>query len=307
MTTLAVFGSANMDLVIPVDRLPAPGETRMGSDLMTVFGGKGANQAVAAARLGATVEFIGAVGDDVFGRRYRDHLREEGIGTDFVGVAAGRPTGCAMILVEKSSQNMIVVSPGANHTITPDDVDRAVDAIRRADLVTVQLEIPLETVRRVIQIANREQRPVLLNPSPVDSRFSLEGLSVDYLVLNTVEAEQLSGIVATCKTTTTQLMDALVSRGAGHVVLTRGKESTVVSNGDRLLEAPTFPVVPVDTVGAGDTFAGAFATAIAEGMELHAAATFANCAAGLSTLKMGAQSSMPKRQDVEDAIQRNAQ
>jgi len=300
MSRIVVVGSANMDLVVSVERLPVAGETRLGSDLVTAFGGKGANQAVAAARLGGEVEFVGCFGDDAFGRRYIDHLKEEGVSTRCSTVTAARPTGCAMILVEQGGQNLIVVAPGANHAVTPDHVKQAADAIREADLVLVQLEIPLESVERVFRIANREGTPLLLNPSPVNPAFRLEGLAIDYLIVNAVEVEQLTGVAATAdRNHLNEGLEVLLKRGARHVIVTRGAEPSIAVGPSGLLEVPAFSVDPVDTVGAGDTFAGALAVAVTEGMVLGDAVRFANCAAALSTLKLGAQSSMPNRTQVD--------
>ncbi|MCX7045684.1 MAG: ribokinase [Candidatus Sumerlaeota bacterium] len=304
MPQILVIGSANVDFTIRVKRLPRPGETLIGSDLALAFGGKGANQAVAAARLGGTVVFAGALGSDDLGTRYLKYLRGEHINTQSLRQAADAPTGCAQILVEEGGQNMIVVSPGANRLVLPGDVEAAFERGGDVAAVALQLEIPLESVCRAIQIANRKRIPVLLNPSPYNPALSLSGLRVDYLIVNEVEARQMSGL----KTTDTSdsdiaWLESAVARlgklGAERVIVTRGAESTFVCEGGKTSMVPTVAVKPVDTVGAGDTFAGALAVAIGEGRELLEAVRFANCAAALATLQPGAQTSMPRRAEVE--------
>ena len=306
MSRILVFGSANIDLVVPVKKLPAPGETVLGGDLMTAFGGKGANQAVAAARLGGHVDFVGKLGNDAFGERYLEHLRTEGVGVSRVTREAKRPTGCAMILVEEKGQNQIVVAPGSNHALTPGDVEAASALVEQSDIVLVQLEIPLETVTAVVRRANAAGTPVLLNPSPVNPAFRLKDLRIDYLVLNEVEAEQLTGRACRGPSGLEDWMTALLAQGARRIILTRGREDTVVAKGVSVDCVATFPVEAVDTVGAGDTFAGALAVASAERMPLVKAVRFANAAAALATTKLGAQTSMPSRKEVEAFLRGNA-
>jgi ribokinase len=303
MNRIVVFGSANMDLVVEVNQLPVAGETRLGGDLRTVFGGKGANQAIAARRLGAEVEFVGAVGDDAFGHRYRGHLEDEGIGTAHLKTIADRPTGCALIFVDARGDNMIVVSPGANHALTSEDVDAASARIESADLVMVQFEIPLPVVQRVLDIASRVGTPVLMNPSPVDPAFAIQETRIQYLVVNEVEAATLSQKSPAGEPERhADHVTALLQSGVETVFLTRGGHSTVVGTREAIVEIPTFQVEVVDTVGAGDAFAGALAVALVEGKEVPESVRFANCAAALATTRLGAQSSLPFRKEVENRL-----
>jgi ribokinase len=296
VTHIAIFGSANIDLVAPVHRLPVRGETVMGGDLITVFGGKGANAAVAASRVGGTVHFVAKLGHDQYGANYLGHLNAEKIDTSHVSFCADCPTGTALILVDGEGQNMIVVSPGSNGRLTCDDVESARPVIQAAKVVLVQFEIPLDSVRRVIQIANECNVPVILNPSPYNNNFRFDGLKVNYLIVNDIEAleisgkswDQPSGVVA-----------ELLNLGPRKVIVTRGGDETLVASKDELVKVAVSQIKVVDTVGAGDTFCGAFAVAVAEGKPLVAAVRFANCAAGLATTKMGAQASMPLREQVE--------
>lgn len=304
MKPIVVVGSANIDLVAPVDRLPAPGETLMGGGLVTVFGGKGANQAVAAARLGGHVAFVGCLGVDSNGNDYLAHLRDEGIDTSRVTRSAEHPTGAALILVERSGQNCIVVCPGANHALSCADVDAAAAMIRGAAAVVLQFEIPMETVLRVLDMASRAGVPVILNPSPARPDFDLAGSPVSILVVNEVEAAILTGCDCGDEKSATEAAATLATRTAGgRVVITRGADGTIVHDGRMACTVPAMRVDRVvDTVGAGDTFAGALAVAVTEGADLAAAARFANGAAAIAVTRMGAQASMPMRTELEEYL-----
>ena len=296
MTQIAIFGSANIDLVVPVHRLPVKGETIMGADLVTVFGGKGANAAVAASRVGGTVHFVAKLGRDQYGTNYLNHLRGERIDTSNVSFCDECPTGTALILVDDDGQNMIVVSPGSNARLTCDDVELARPVIQSAKVVLVQFEIPLDSVRRIIQMANECGVPVILNPSPYNNMFRFDGLEVDYLIVNDVEALEMSGMTWE---EPSRVVAALLSIGPRNVIVTRGGDETLVASQEGLVKVAVGQVKVVDTVGAGDTFCGAFAVAVAESKPLIDAVRFANRAAGLATTKMGAQASMPSRGQVE--------
>lgn len=299
MSSVLVIGSANRDLVVPVANLPRPGETVPGKDPVFRFGGKGANQAVAAARCGAAVRFMGAVGDDAGGGEYIAHLRGEGVDVSGVVQVPGVATGTAVILVEESAQNMIVVSPGANGACTAPRLAGLEEAVRQCGIVLLQLEIPLETVHHVIELAGRHGKPVLLNPSPIPADFRLEGLTVEYLVVNSVELETLAGFGGGGREDCARAAESLRRDGVRNVIVTRGAEPTLLAAAESLMWLDTHAVEPVDTVGAGDTFAGALGAALREGLEPARAIRFANVAAALSTLKLGAQESMPRRDAVE--------
>ncbi len=303
--SIVVIGSANLDFCVSVQRLPQRGETLIGGDMNTFFGGKGANQAIAAARLGGKVGFMAKVGDDAFGAQYLRHLRREGIDTSYISTARECPTGSALIIVEELGQNMIVVSPSANMRFGLSDLNQAEHLIATADILLLQMEIPREVVEGAIRIANRHGVQVMLNPSPVDSHFQYEGLEIDYLVVNVVEAETLSGITCRDLQTLSEAAECLVSKGAHNVVITRGRESTLADCRDTIEFVPTIHVDSVDAVGAGDTFAGALAVALSEKMDIISAVRFANCAGALATTRLGAQAAMPYRSEVEDCLTSN--
>lgn len=295
MGKVVVFGSANMDLVARVGRMPAAGETVLGDEFLTVFGGKGANEAVAAARLEAEVSLVASLGEDDFGRRYLAHLAAEGIDTSLVRLDGNRPTGCALITLDSAGENTIVVCPGANQSVTCDQVRTAGKAVASADIVLTQYEIPEPSVMEVIGLANSAGVPVMINVSPVPEKVAFEGGRVDYLLVNEVETARITGISGNDDQSLRKAASVLHGLGAGTVVVTRGADPTFVSAPGLQLLVPTVPVTPVDTVGAGDTFAGALATALSEGLPLQQAVEFANRAAALATTKVGAQTSMPAR------------
>ncbi len=280
---IVVVGSLNVDHTLRVPRIPQPGETLTSSGMLTCFGGKGANQAVAAARAGGEVWIIGCVGMDDFGARYVEHLQAEGINTSGI-VRSAAPTGSAFIAVDDRGENSIIVNPGANHAITEADIDSHAGIIREADALLLQLECPLTVVRRAAEIARGVGVPVVLNPSPLSGAFLGARFEVDTLIVNEGEAEQ----VAPHRT----LGEAMCRQ----LIITRGGQSTLCITGTGVSEVAPPKVTPVDTVGAGDSFAGAFAVAMSGGQEDHL--RFANAAGALATLKAGAQPSIPTREEI---------
>jgi ribokinase len=294
--SIVIIGSLNVDLIAHVQHLPAPGETVPASSLEKRFGGKGANQALAAARQGAQVTLIGCLGDDPDGRDYRNHLRREGINCSSLNTVRGG-SGIAFISVDAKGENQIVVIPGANAALTSPSVKMQRARIAVAKLLLLQLEIPLESALDAIRIANEARVPVILNPSPIHPGFPWGEVTVNVLIVNETEAEAIFG---SAKPEACQ--EKLSSKRIHHLIITRGGKSTLVLSKTRLHEAPAHPVTPVDTVGAGDTFAGAFATHYAEGADIEEAVRWANAAAALSTLKSGAQEGVPHRGDVQSAL-----
>ncbi|WP_078552468.1 ribokinase [Bacillus alkalicellulosilyticus] len=286
---IVVVGSINMDLVTVVDTFPIPGETRIGSDFKTVTGGKGANQAVAAARLGAEVTMIGCVGDDAFGIQSLQVLEREGIVTDHVKQIKGVETGIAAITVS-GGENQIVVVPGANSYVTPEYIKEKEQVIKDSDIVLIQLEIPIATVEAVALIANRYQTKIIVNPAPIQAlpAFLLE--TVDYITPNEHEVKQLD--VPLCK---------------GEMVITKGEEGVSIKAKEGNIAIPAHRVQVVDTTGAGDTFNGALAVALCEGKSIVEASQFAVAASALSVLKFGAQAGMPTLQEVEEFINDKAE
>jgi len=284
---IVVVGSLNVDHTLRVPHIPAPGETLTSSSMLTCFGGKGANQAVAAARAGGRVAMIGCVGHDDFGTRYIEALKVEGI--DTTGVSRSEtPTGSAFIAVDDRGENCIIVNPGANHVITPEDVEKHANLIRGADALLLQLECPLDVVRRAAEIAHEAGVRVILNPSPMSTAFLADRFEVDVLIVNEGEAAQI---------TPNRELKAAKCR---QLIITRGAENTLSITEDGVVEIAPPQVTPVDTVGAGDTFAGAFVVASGEGMP--EAIYFANAAGALATLKAGAQPSIPTRTEIQELM-----
>ncbi|QKV94870.1 ribokinase [Streptomyces sp. NA02950] len=300
---LLVVGSANADLVIGVERRPGPGETVLGSDLAVHPGGKGANQAVAAARLGARTALLARVGDDEHGRLLLDSLRTAGADTSGV-LTGGAPTGVALIAVDPSGDNSIVVSPGANARLTPGDVRAAARLLASARVVSLQLEIPLETVAEVVRAADAgtDGRPgprVVLNPSPA-APLPDEVLAVcDPLVVNEHEARFLLGDdPAGGSAEPEEWAAALLARGPRSVVVTLGAQGALVADGGRTVRVPSLPVKAVDTTGAGDAFTGALAWRLGAGDDLETAVWFAVRVGAAAVTRAGAQESFPTAEDV---------
>lgn len=281
---IVVVGSLNVDHTLRVPHIPAQGETLTSSSMLTCFGGKGANQAVAAARAGGAVSMIGCVGQDDFGARYVEALESEGIDTAGV-LRSTLPTGTAFIAVDDRGENSIIVNAGANHAITPEDIDRHAVLIRSADALLLQLECPLAVVQRAAEIAREAGVRVILNPSPLSAEYLAARFEVDTLIVNEGEAAQI--------TPRRNLAEAMCR----HLIITRGAESTLSITEKGMEEYAPPQVTPVDTVGAGDTFAGTFAVASSEGR--GDAIRFANAAGALATLKAGAQPAIPMRGEIE--------
>jgi len=296
---IAVVGSLNVDLIASVERLPRAGETIAASQLARRFGGKGANQALAAARQGAQVSMIGCVGDDADGRAYREHFEREGIDCSGLTVAKRELTGAALIAVDAKAENLIVVAPGANACLRAADVRKQRDKIASAQALMVQLEVPLPAVLEAIRIANRAGVRVIFNPSPWRDDFPWGAVRIDVAIVNDREARSL---LRTRSTITTPRGAALERLKIGRVVITRGAEPTQCLTVGALLSVPAMPVKPVDTVGAGDAFAGALATGLARRLDLQSAILRANCAGALATLQPGAQEALPTAAQVDERL-----
>lgn len=302
--SVVVVGSLNVDLIASVKRLPAPGETVAAGGLERRFGGKGGNQALAAARQGAQVTLIACLGDDPEGRDYRNHLRREGINCSAVNSVRGG-TGSAFITVDAKGENQIVVIPGANAALTSPTLKMQRSRIEVAKALLTQLEVPLDAVVDAIRLANGRNVPVILNPSPIVPEFPWGKVTIDVLIVNEVEAKQLFQADPTDLAEALEAWkEQLKTKAVKTLIITRGDRSTLVlTESGGLKKVATHKVKAVDTVGAGDTFAGAFTTHLAEGAPLLECVRWANCAGALATLKAGAQEGVPTRGDVQSALE----
>ncbi len=288
-----------MDLVVKSPRIPAVGETILGEDFIMTPGGKGANQAVAAAKLGAEVYFIAKLGDDVFAEQSLNNFKKEGVNTKYVMQTEEAPSGVALITVDDAGNNVIVVAPGANQMLSPDDVKKAESDITSSGALVAQLEVPLETVEFAAKLANNCGVLFILDPAPAQ-KLSPELLKmVDVLTPNETEAQILTGIEVTNEDSARTAAKKLLEYGVKSVILTMGANGFLLANDDRMESVPAVKVNAVDATAAGDAFTGSLAVGLAQGWELFDAALFANYVAALSVTKLGAQSSMPAREAVE--------
>ncbi|MFZ6862322.1 ribokinase [Undibacterium sp. Ji67W] len=297
---ITVVGSVNMDLVFRTPRMPALGETLHGHEFRQIPGGKGANQAVAAARQGAQVNFIGAVGDDGFGTFSKQCLSAEGIDISHLTTINGVATGVAGILVEDAGDNSIVLAAGANACLQERHIDAARSGISGAQLLLCQLETPMTTVERAIAVAHAEGVKVILNPAPARDLSPALLKQVDFLILNETEASQLSGINVIDQTTAQTASEKLLTMGVVTIILTMGGNGALITQqaGSQFINAIKVDVV--DTTAAGDTFVGAFAVGIANGLSVLEASIEAQYTAALTVTRLGAQTSIPQRQEVLD-------
>jgi ribokinase len=297
-TKILVVGSSNTDMVIKTTNFPAPGETILGGRFLMNAGGKGANQAVAAARLGGLVTFVGKIGDDIFGKQAVQQLEDEGINVDFIAVDPENPSGVAMITVDRHAENSIVVAPGSNGTLSPADFDKALPELIASEFVLMQLEIPVATVEYISGKAAGMNKKVILNPAPA-AVLSDELLKNLYLITpNETEAELLTGIKVTNQESAQKAAILLQEKGVEIVIVTMGSAGAFLLEKGKssLIKAPK--VDAVDTTAAGDTFNGALVVALSEGKTIHDAIAFANQAASISVTRIGAQSSIPNRNEI---------
>ncbi len=297
---IVVVGSSNTDMVVKSQRIPAPGETVTGGQFVMAAGGKGANQAVAAARLGAHVTFVARVGTDVFGDQAVVGYEDEGIDTGLILRDAEHHTGVALILVDDQGENLISVASGANHALTVADVDRAAHRIREADLLMLQLECPLEVVRHAARLAAQAGVAVVLDPAPAPDGPLEEGLLRDatYLTPNESEAQRLTGIAVSDEASAQAAAQKLLAAGARNVIVTLGAKGAVVACGGACQTVPSFSVEAKDSTAAGDAFNGGLAVALAQGKPLAEAVRYASMVGALSVTRMGAQPSLPTADEV---------
>jgi ribokinase len=297
---ITVVGSLNMDLFIETTRLPSPGETVLGRNFRRAPGGKGANQAVAVARMSGACAMIGAVGDDVFGDEMLANLRSMGVETKAVARRVGAASGVAMIAVDTNGQNQIVVASGANETLSPDDITRHTALFRRSKAVVVQLETPLPAVEAALRLGREAGALTVLNPAPCQALSDDLLRCCDWIVPNEIEAAQLSDAAVSGSADAAIVSKKLRERSGGaNVLVTLGAAGAWLDTESFAGIVPGFKVQAVDTVGAGDTFIGAFVTRLVEGEEARSAARFSCAAAALAVTRRGAQAGIPFRAEVE--------
>jgi ribokinase len=297
---IVVVGSLNMDLVVRTPRLPTIGETIIGSDFRTFPGGKGANQAVAAARLGGSVKMIGRVGSDSFGETLLETVAQARVDTAHILQDPQAATGVAFITVDTNGQNTIVVASGANAKLDPEDIDKAEEAFIGAEVLLLQLESPLSAVNRAIDLARRHGLRVVLNPAPAQL-LDVDFLSrVDYLVPNQTELALLTGMEST-----SDAVNALAALGLQRVIVTLGDAGVLVVEEGREVQLPPHQVKVMDTTAAGDAFVGAFAVALTEGHPTLTAASWGNAAGALAVTRAGAQPSLPTRSEFDGFLTKN--
>ena len=297
MNDVVVVGSVNMDLVARAPRLPAPGETISGGEFATIPGGKGANQAVASVRLGTRTAFLGCLGQDVFGEQLAEGLRRNGVDCQGLRIRPG-PTGVALIIVDGAGRNGIVLAPGANALLRPDDVDGSEALLAGARVLVAQLEVPLATVAHAVRRAREMGKVVVLNPAPAQPLPQEMLKAVDYLVPNEIEAEMLSGVNVGSVEDAIAAGRRLRELGARNVIITMGARGAVAVTAQGADHHPAPTVTPVDTTAAGDTFIGGMCVGLVEGRPLDQAIQFAQAAAAISVTRFGAQPSIPHRSDM---------
>jgi ribokinase len=299
---VVVVGSINMDLVVRTARLPEPGETVSGKSFSTVPGGKGANQAVASARLGARTAMIGCVGDDAFGVELGRVLAADGIDSRAVRQVAGVPTGVALIEVDDAGRNHIVVVPGGNGRLEIGDVQAHEALLASARAVVLQLEVPLSTVVWTAARARALGKLVVLNPAPAQPLPAELLAAADYLVPNELEAGALSGVRVDSPAAAAEAAQRLRAQGPRNVIITLGAAGVLSATADEVRHHPARPVQAVDSTAAGDTFIGGLCAALVAGRPLDRAIAFAQAAAAISVTRPGAQTSIPRREEVEAAV-----
>lgn len=302
MNKLIVLGSVNADHVLQVPSFPRPGETLMGRNYQVIPGGKGANQAVAAARLGADIGFIACVGSDSFGKNIIQSFAQDGINTDYVSSIPSTPTGVALIQVSDEGENSICLSPEANNALDQDRVSIFKDPIQHCDYLLLQLETPLDGIESAIKLAKSSSNSdikVVLNPAPAKALPNSILNNIDIITPNETEAEVLTGIAVTDDISAQEAANNLHEKGISTVIITLGAKGVWLSENGKGKIIQGFKVTALDTTAAGDTFNGAFVTALLEGMATIPAIQFAHAAAALSVTRFGAQTSIPTRQETD--------
>ena len=296
MKNICVIGSLNMDLVVNVDTMPKPGQTIIGSNFKEVPGGKGANQAVAMARLNGNVSMIGKVGEDGFGQTLINSLKNDKVDTTYIQTSKGA-TGVALITVDKNS---IVVSPGANFEVKEDDIDNNIEAIKNSDIVVLQLETPLNTIKYALNKAKELNKYTILNPAPAVKLDDEIIKNVDLLTPNETELEIISGVSIETEEDIQKAAQIMIEKGVKELIVTLGSKGSLYINKEKSMFKKAYKVEAVDTTAAGDSYTGALAVALSQDKNIEDAMDFASKVGALSVLKEGAQSSLPTLEDVKN-------
>ena len=299
MKNICVIGSLNMDLVVNVDTMPKPGQTIIGSNFKEVPGGKGANQAVAMARLNGNVSMIGKVGEDGFGQTLINSLKNDKVDTTYIQTSKGA-TGVALITVDKNAQNSIVVSPGANFEVKEDDIDNNIEAIKNSDIVVLQLETPLNTIKYALNKAKELNKYTILNPAPAVKLDDEIIKNVDLLTPNETELEIISGVSIETEEDIQKAAQIMIEKGVKELIVTLGSKGSLYINKEKSMFKKAYKVEAVDTTAAGDSYTGALAVALSQDKNIEDAMDFASKVGALSVLKEGAQSSLPTLEDVKN-------
>lgn len=296
---IVVIGSSNVDMIMKMDHLPEKGETVTDAEFFQVYGGKGANQAVAAARAGGHVAFVNCVGEDAYTPQMVQNYKDDGIDTSFVFQEKGIASGHALVMIGDAGMNYLSVAPGANYLLTPQKIDEAMPVIRDAAMIVMQYEIPEATIQYIVDIANRLGIPVMFNFAPA-RKFDLSYIpKVDILVVNETEAGFLAQMPVKSEEEAEKAAKKLTGLGVEKVIITLGSQGAFVMTKDEKVQVPAYKVDAVDTTAAGDTFCGGLAVALVEGKYLRESLQFASAAAAISVTRMGAQPSAPTRKEIE--------
>lgn len=295
---ITVIGSSNTDLVFQTKKFPLPGETVIGGEFNTFAGGKGANQAVAASRLGGNVHFIARIGNDNFGNAAIKGFLKDNIVTDCIFKDPDFPSGVATIIIDENGQNSIVVAPGANNQLSVADIDSSKEAIKKASIILIQLEIPMPTVKYVLDKASELGKKIILNPAPAMELEEALYPKIYVITPNETEASLLTGIQVKDVNSASKSADVFISKGVENVLITLGEKGVYFKNKEQEFHVPAKKVNVKDTTAAGDIFNGAIAVALAENKSWHEAVLFGNCAASIGVSRLGAQDSVPYRNEI---------
>ncbi|HET6555749.1 MAG TPA: ribokinase [Prolixibacteraceae bacterium] len=301
MGKILVVGSSNTDLITSVKNFPSAGETIVGKSFLQAMGGKGANQAVAAHKLGGQVKFITCLGKDANGQNALNYYQGEGLDVSSSMIVDDVPSGTAIILVDEKGENCIVITPGANNMLSPEYIFEVENQIAAADMVVLQMEIPYETVKAVCDIAHKNHKKVMLNVAPARQLDADLIKKIDILVVNETEAETISGEKIE-DSGVEAVVDSLLAMGAGTVVLTLGKKGCLFKNQHETFHIPAFKVEALDSTAAGDTFCGALSAELSKGRVCQEALRFATAAAAICVTRMGAQPSIPTEKEVREFL-----